>query len=159
MTCSQVSKKDRPTGKFPSSETQTSTEKTEKKEEFKVLRPETSSDLNKKIPYREAVDAPHCIRPDLAYNVNVLTRKCHTYSIEDWIMVEKTIKNFTHKKDLKLTHLAKDTRLVSWSETSSGINDENGKSTSANLIQVFCDAIEWGTKRQGQVANSSVEAE
>lgn len=40
-----------------------------------------------------------------------------------------------------------------------GINQEDGRSISGYLINVFGDPVLWGTKRQGQVANSSMEAE
>ncbi|VDO10691.1 unnamed protein product [Brugia timori] len=133
------------------------------KKRIKDIKTETSLDLTKKIPYREAVGAllylTNCTRPDISYSVNVLTRKCHNFDLNDWLKVEKVLKYLIHSKDVKLIYRGNDDRLTAYSDASLGINDEEGKSISGYLVQVFGDAVIWGTKRQGQVANSSMEAE
>ena len=73
---------------------------------------ETSLNLNEKVPFREAVGAllycTNCTRPDIAYAVNLLARKCSNHELDDWLDVEKVLKYLLETREIgtvSYTHL------------------------------------------------------
>ena len=138
---------------------------TEQNAKKRVVKPtvQTELDLSKGIPYREAVGAllyvTNCTRPDIAYAVNVLTRRVSDFQEKDWIKVEQVIMYLAYTKDLKLTYLGNGNELIGYSDASMKLMSKDGKSVSGCVITVFNDAVSWGTRRQDSVAVSSSEAE
>jgi len=124
---------------------------------------ESTLDLEKKIPFREAVGAllycTNCTRPDIAFSVNLLARKSHCYNMEDWLDVEKILKYLSVTKDVGITFYGNDDDLCVFSDASLGTNDELGRSTAGFIVKLFGDPISWGVTKQRIVATSSMEAE
>lgn len=60
--------------------------------------------------------------------------------------------------DYKLTYLGKGIKLIGYTNALLGRDDPTGKPVTGQLIQVFGDSINWGTKRVNLVATSTMEA-
>ena len=114
--------------------------------------------------FREAVCSliflSNTTRPDITYAVNVVSRRQHDHTKEDWKKVLHIFKYLKGTSELGLLYEVKDNEKIEcYVDASLGSNDNEGKSTTGYAIYLFGNLISWRCKKQKHVALSSAEAE
>ncbi len=122
-----------------------------------------NSDTNENVPYRQAIGSllylANGTRPDISYAVNALSRKQANYTMEDWYKVKRIFRYLRGTVNLGIKYEGQSENLECYVDASLGTGDEEGRSTTGLIIQLFGDIIFWRTKKQTHVALSSAEAE
>ncbi len=131
--------------------------------ERKLREERANTEKLENVPYRQAIGSllylANGTRPDIAFAVNLLSRKQCSFTMDDWSKVKRVIRYLNATSNFGLNYSGKTDTLNCFADASLGLNDEQGKSTSGYVISIFDDVIAWRMKRQSQIALSSAEAE
>lgn len=130
-------------------------------------KPKMSENEVRNFPYRQIIGSLLYLqggtRPDIAYAVNVLSRKQSNYDAYDCVEVKRILRYLKATKNLGLEYRREvrkeEEGIRCYVDASLGSNDEEGHSTSGYSIFLNNDLVIWRTKRQNHVALSSAEAE
>lgn len=119
--------------------------------------------LDKSVPFREAIGslmyAANTTRLDIAFPVNVVSRKVAEPNTYDWSRVKRIFRYLANKQDLSLTY-GKGEKLDLHAYCDADFaGDESRKSTTGYVIMFGGGPIGWKSQRQQIVSLSSTEAE
>lgn len=114
------------------------------------------------IPFREAVGSllylSGSTRPDIAYAVNVLSRRQLAPTEEDVCMLKRIFRYLVGTRELGLRYVGDKNNFEAFSDASFG-DCEDRKSTGGFILRLFGDTIGWRSHKQSWVALSTCEAE
>ena len=118
----------------------------------------------KEFPYRQIIGALLYLqggtRPDIAYAVNILSRRQSDFGEQDIRDVKRVLRYLRNTENLGIVFESKGNEtLTCYPDASLGFNDKKSQSTSGYAIFVNGDLVAWRTKKQNHVALSSAEAE
>lgn len=118
----------------------------------------------KRIPYLEAVGSLLYIsqisRPDIAYTVNMLSSYCKNPQKQHWLAVKRVMRYLKETIDNKLTYDKKQSHeLIGYSDADWANDPKDRKSITGSVFTKCGGAITWFSKKQRNVALSTVEAE
>lgn len=122
------------------------------------------AELNKKIPYREAVGSLMHLaivsRPDIMYGVSLVSRYLDSYDDSHWKAVKRIIKYLKETKDHGLYFTHKQPNIVeSYSDADYANDTETRRSMTGYVFIKNGAAITWASQRQQSIALSTTEAE
>ena len=100
-----------------------------------------------------------CMRYDLCYAVNQLTRACNRPAEVHMTAAKHVLRYLRGTPDLPITYRKGQLRLVSYTDASFGANPDNRKSTTGYLFFLGGAPISFGSKTQSLTAQSTVESE
>ncbi|CAL1678820.1 unnamed protein product [Lasius platythorax] len=117
----------------------------------------------KKYIYLEAVGSLLYVRqisrPDIAYIVNILSSYCKKPK-QHWLAVKRVMRYLKGTVDYKLTFSKKqEHNLIGYSDADWANDPNDRKSITGSVFTKCGDAITWFSKKQRNVALSTVEAE
>ena len=118
-----------------------------------------------KVPYLGAVGSlmylATCTRPDIAYAVSVLARFNASPGKAHWQAVKHLFRYLKGTLDLKLTYGPSDDKelFVTYSDADYAGDDDTMRSTGAYVLKMGTGAVDWSSKLQTVVAQSTTEAE
>ncbi|CAB0042854.1 unnamed protein product, partial [Trichogramma brassicae] len=97
-------------------------------------------------PFREAIGCllylAGVTRPDIAYAVNLLSRKAIAPTNGDWTDVKRIFRYIRGSKNVGLTYRAEANEMEVFTDSSFG-DCEDSKSTSGYIIKIFNDTVAW----------------
>lgn len=105
-----------------------------------------------------------CTRPDISFSVNALSRHNSNPSLEHWIAAKRVLRYLNGTKDLALQRGTKhgnsfDLKLGRYSDSAWASNRDDRRSTLGLLFHLNGSTIVWQSKKQTNVALSTVESE
>jgi len=107
------------------------------------------------IPYRQAIGSllylANTTRPDIAFAVNVLSRKQENFDYYDWSGVKQIFRYLRGTLGYGIKFTGKKEGIDCYPDASLGISEPDRKSTTGYAIKLYGDIICWRTKRQTQV--------
>uniref|UniRef100_A0ABD2WKS0 Reverse transcriptase Ty1/copia-type domain-containing protein n=1 Tax=Trichogramma kaykai TaxID=54128 RepID=A0ABD2WKS0_9HYME len=113
-------------------------------------------------PFREAIGSllylAGVTRPDIAYAVNLLSRRQIAPTIGDWMEVKRIFRYLRGSTNEGLVYRAKEDEMKVYTDSSFG-DCEESKSTSGYIIKIFDDTVAWRSKKQTLVTRSTCGAE
>ena len=118
----------------------------------------------KNIPYASAVGslmyAQVCIRPDIAYVVEVLGRYQSNLGMDHWRAENKVMRYLQGTKDYMLMYRQTDNLdLVGYSDADFAGCVNSHKSTPGYIFVMADEAVSWRSAKQTLIATSTMEAE
>ena len=118
------------------------------------------------VPYINAVGAlmylAVCTRPDIAYTVSSLARFNSNPGPKHWQAVKHLFRYLKGTVDLKLTFAPDPTsseRFITYSDADHAGDPDRKRSTGGYLVKMGTGAVDWSSKLQTVVAQSTTEAE
>lgn len=119
--------------------------------------------LNTSFPYRETIGSllylANKTRPDLAYAVNLASRRIEKPTNQDVIAVKRILRFLKGTLDKGITFYNDSKEIVAYCDSDFAGDIDSRKSTTGYVI-LFCGGlIAWGSKKQPTIALSSTEAE
>ena len=117
------------------------------------------------VPYLSAVGSlmylATCTRPDIAFTVSVLARFNANPGRAHWQAVKHLFRYLKHTQDLQLTYgpSASNELFVTYSDADYAGDDTTLRSTGAYVVMMGTGAVDWSSKLQSVVAQSTTEAE
>ena len=118
-----------------------------------------------KMPYLSAVGSlmylATCTRPDIAYTVSVLARFNANPARVHWQAVKHLFRYLKGSLDLQLTYGPAATKelFVTYSDSDYAGDSDTLRSTGAYVVMMGGGAVDWSSKLQSVVAQSTTEAE
>lgn len=113
--------------------------------------------------YRQAVGSLLYLsggtRPDIAFAVNKLSRKCNEPKMSDWRDVQHVLRYLKKTIDLKLCYYKTGSPIEVYCDADFGNDKVDRKSCSGYVVLLAGTAVSWHSKKQSVVAQSTVEAE
>lgn len=113
-------------------------------------------------PYREAIGSLNYLsgatRPDIAYAVNMLSRRQIEPTEEDVTMLLRVFRYLAGTRELGLRYSGNKNEFEAFSDASFG-DCSDRKSTGGYIIRLFGDTVGWRSHKQSWVALSTCEAE
>ncbi|CAB0041196.1 unnamed protein product, partial [Trichogramma brassicae] len=113
-------------------------------------------------PFREAIGSllylAGVTRPDIAYAVNLLSRRQITPTIGDWTEIKRIFRYLRGSINEGLVYRANEDEMKVYTDSSFG-DCEESKSTSGYIIKLFGDTVAWRSKKQTLVTRSTCGAE
>ena len=102
----------------------------------------------------------NCTRPDICFVVSYLSRFCHKPGTQHWAAVKRVLRYLrgTEEIGLKFQRNSK-VHLEGYSDADWGGDQNDRKSTTGFIFFIGEHPIAWGSKKQGMVALSTMEAE
>ncbi len=80
------------------------------------------------VPYRQAIGSllylANGTRPDIAFAVNLLSRKQSSFTLDDWFKVKRVIRYLNATSNFGLKYSGKTDMLKCFADASLGLNDE-----------------------------------
>lgn len=120
------------------------------------------SNIPANAPYREAIGSllylAGATRPDIAYAVNLLSRRQNNPTKGDWTEVKRIFRYLKGTTDLGLYYRGKTEIMEAMTDTSFR-DRENSTSTSGYIIQVYGDTVAWRSHKQSSPVTSTCQAE
>lgn len=120
------------------------------------------SNVPTNAPYREAIGSllylAGTTRPDIAYAVNLLSRKQNKPTKGDWTEVKRIFRYLRGTTDLGLYYRGKTEVMEAMTDTSFR-DHEKSISTSGYIIQLYGDTVAWRSHKQPSPATSTCQAE
>ncbi|KAM6475912.1 uncharacterized protein PHA67_007869 [Liasis olivaceus] len=99
-------------------------------------------------------------RPDIAAAVNILSRKVSSPNHHDWNAIKRVARYLKGTEDLTLKiSSCENPRLVAYMDASWGEESMEYKSTSGYLFYFGNNLVDWTSRKQTVMAQSSAEAE
>jgi len=99
-----------------------------------------------------------CSRPDISYSVNKAARSAENPTISDWKKVINILKYLNSTKNYKITY-NETGEFAAYTDSDLGGDIRDRKSTSGFIIVKGTKPICWASKKQTNVATSTMEAE
>ncbi|KAL7290783.1 hypothetical protein TKK_0015529 [Trichogramma kaykai] len=113
-------------------------------------------------PYREAIGSllylAGVTRPDIAYAVNLLSRRQIAPTTGDWNEVKIIFRYLRDSINEGLVYRANEDEMKVYTDSSFG-DCEESKSKSGYIIKLFGDTVAWRSKKQTLVTRSTCGAE
>uniref|UniRef100_A0ABD2WZE0 Reverse transcriptase Ty1/copia-type domain-containing protein n=1 Tax=Trichogramma kaykai TaxID=54128 RepID=A0ABD2WZE0_9HYME len=113
-------------------------------------------------PFREAIGSllylAGVTRPDIAYAVNLLSRRQIAPTTSDWTEVKRIFRYLRGSINEGLVYRANGDEMKVYTDSSFG-DCEESKSTSGYIIKLFDDTVAWRSKKQTLVTRSTCGAE
>lgn len=132
------------------------------KDQFIATSRKRKDSCKTQFPYREAIGSllylAGSTRPDIAYAVNVLSRKQLCPTEDDVIMLKRIFRYLAGTRELGLRYTGDKNDFEVFSDASFG-DCEDRKSTGGFIMRLFGDTIGWRSHKQSWVALSTCEAE
>ncbi|KAJ8879530.1 hypothetical protein PR048_020138 [Dryococelus australis] len=98
-------------------------------------------------------------RPDIAFTVSKLSRMCSKPRLCDWRDVQHVFRYLRKISDLKLCYYKTDSQVKVFWDADFANDKVDPHSCSGYVILLAGRAVSWCSKRQGVVAQSTVEAD
>ena len=117
------------------------------------------------MPYINAVGAlmylATATRPDIANAVSILARFSSNPGLQHWQAVKHLFRYLKGTMDLQLTygHVASKELFVTYSDSDYAGEKDKLRSTGAYVVMMGGGAVDWSSKLQSVVAQSTTEAE
>ncbi|KAG2788159.1 hypothetical protein PC129_g17199 [Phytophthora cactorum] len=117
------------------------------------------------VPYRQAVGAllylTRVTRPDIAFTVNQVAAHASSPSRSHWNAVKNIMRYIEGTRSMGLIYRRSESAVPVrlYTDGDWANNEEDRRSVSGTLVQVFGNAVPWQTKRQRLVSKSSTIAE
>ena len=116
-----------------------------------------------KIPYLSAVGSlmylATCTCPDIAYSISLLARFSANPEHKHWQAVKHLFRYLKHTKQLTYGSSASKELFVTYSDADYVRDSDTMRSTGAYVIMMGGGAVDWSSKLQPVVAQSTTEAE
>ena len=122
-------------------------------------------EMMRKVPYLSAVGSlmylATCTRPDIAFAVSLLARFSSDPGPAHWQAVKHLFRYLKGTMDLQLTygHVASKELFVTYSDSDYAGEKDRLRSTGAYVVMMGGGAVDWSSKLQSVVAQSTTEAE
>jgi hypothetical protein len=97
--------------------------------------------------------------PNIAFTISCLSRYMENPSIEHHHQLKHLLRYIYGTTDLVLTFVLTDTGLIGHSNSDYAADQDDSKSTSAYVFQLFGGPVSWKAQKQSVVATSTMEAE
>jgi hypothetical protein len=117
------------------------------------------------VPYLSAVGSlmylATCTRPDIAFTVSVLARFSANPGKEHWQAVKHLFRYLRHTLDVQLTYGPSPLKelFVTYSDADYAGDSNTLRSTGAYVVMMGTGAVDWSSKLQSVVVQSTTEAE
>ncbi|XP_059222004.1 uncharacterized protein LOC131996385 [Stomoxys calcitrans] len=117
-----------------------------------------------KVPYMQAIGyllyAAHLSRPDISYEVNILSRFSTNSGRAHWEAVKHVMRYLKGTATVGLEYkFDVESSVVGYCDADWAGNIDDRQSTTGYIFMCQSAAISWSTKKQKTVAPSSTEAE
>ena len=118
-----------------------------------------------KIPYLSAVGSlvylATCTHPDIAYSISLLARFSANLGQKHWQAVKHLFRYLKHTLDNQLIYgsSASQELFVTYSDADYAEDSDTMRSTGAYMVVMGGGAVDWSSKLQPVVAQSTTEAE
>ena len=128
-------------------------------------RPKTHAKIERmrEIPYASAVGslmyAILCTRPDICFNVGMVSRYQSNPDEEHWIAVKHIFKYLQRMRDYMLVYQDESLVPIGYTDSDFQSDRESRKSTSGYVFTLGGGAISWRSVKQSSIADSTMEAE
>lgn len=121
-------------------------------------------DVNKNIPYREAVGCliylAHVTRPDITYAVNKLSQYCNSPGNQHWFGIKRIMRYLQGTRNLKLCYVKDDSKEIIGYCDADWASDPVDRRSCTGYTFMFQNAcLSWNSCKQQTVALSTAEAE
>ena len=103
--------------------------------------------------------AMHCIRPDVAFVINRLSRYTSSPSVEHWKAITRVLGYLKKTKDLELYYSGYPVVLEGYSDANWVTSMGDNKLTSGWIFTLGGGAISWASKKQSCISYSTMEFE
>jgi hypothetical protein len=101
--------------------------------------------------------AMHCIRPDVAFAINRLSRYTSSSSVEHWKAIARVLGYLKKTKDLGLYYSGYPAVLEGYSDANWVNSVGDNKSTFGWIFTLSGGAISWVSKKQSCISHSTME--
>lgn len=122
-----------------------------------------SQDHVNNVPYREIIGSLMYIslgsRPDITYAVSYLSQFLDKPTIEAWKAAKHVLRYLRETKHLNLCYYKNDCKIEAYSDADWASDKIDRKSVSGGLIMYRGNPVQWFSRKQNSVAQSSTEAE
>ena len=115
------------------------------------------------MPYASAVGSLMysmlCTKPDIYYDVRVVSRFQSNPSPDYWIVVKHILKYLRRTRDYMLVYSGDDLKIQGYTDSDFQGDRDSRKSTSGSVFTLGGAAVVWRSVKQSSIADSTMEAE
>ena len=117
----------------------------------------------KRIPYASGIGSLMyvmlCTRPDICYEVGIVSRYQSNPRMGRWIEVKHILKYLRKTRDYMLVYLGGDLNPIGYTDSDFQLDKDNLKSTSGSIFTLGGGAVVWRSIKQSSSADSTMEVE
>ena len=100
-----------------------------------------------------------CTRPDICYEVGIVSRYQSNPGMGHWIAVKNILKYLRRTRDYMLVYSGGDLNPIRYNDSDFQSDKDSRKSTSGSIFTLGCGAVVWRSIKQYSIADSTMEAE
>ena len=117
----------------------------------------------RRIPYASAVGslmyAMLCSRPDICYEVGIVSRYQSNPKMGHWIAPKHILKYLRRTRDYMLVYSGGDMNPIGYTDSDFQSDKDSRKSTAGSIFTLGGRAVVWRSIKQSSIADSTMESE